>query len=346
MSGDLIFYGAYGYTGRLVTERAVQLGLSPVLAGRDAAKVERLADEHGLRWRAFDAGDAAAELGDAAAVLNMAGPFSQTAMPMVDACLATGTHYVDITGEISVFEALHARDNEAGAAGVVLLPGAGFDVVPSDCLAAHVARKLPGATSLQLVIGGLNQMSRGTAKTGLESIAAGTKVRRGGKIVTLEEAPRGTADLGHGLKGTVGVGWGDVATAYYSTGVPDIDVFFEASPELERMAGMSGLMRGFMGSALGQWLGRKAIDRMPAGPDADTRETARGVMLAEVWDDAGGHAAARLDIPEGYKLTSMTALEAVRRVAAGDVAAGYRTPSTAFGPDFIMGFQGVSRSDL
>ncbi len=346
MSGELIFYGAYGYTGRLVTARAVKLGMSPILAGRNPAKVERLASEYGLRWRAFDAGNAADQMDDAAAVLNMAGPFSQTAMPMVEACLRTGTHYVDITGEISVFEALYARDHDARAAGVVLLPGAGFDVVPSDCLAAHVARKLPSATSLQLVIGGLSEMSRGTAKTGLESIAVGTKVRRGGEIVTLDAVPRGTADLGHGLKGTIGVGWGDVATAYYSTGVGDIDVFFESSPELERVAGMSGLMRGFMGSSLGQWLGRKAIDGMPAGPDAETRETARAIILAEAWDDAGGHAAARLDTPEGYRLTSMTALEAVRRVATGGVAAGYHTPSSAFGPEFVLGFQGVSRADL
>ncbi|MGB7404117.1 MAG: saccharopine dehydrogenase NADP-binding domain-containing protein [Pacificimonas sp.] len=346
MTDAILLYGAYGYTGRLIADRAKTLGQELILAGRDAKRVATLADEHGFAWRAFDLADAAGELHGIGTVLHVAGPFSQTSAPMVAACLRTGTNYVDITGEIDVFEAIAAQDEAARAADMVLLPGAGFDVVPSDCIAAHVHRKLPSATHLDLVIGGLDQMSRGTAKTGLESIAEGVRVRRDGKIVTLDEVPRGTADLGQGLKPTVGMGWGDVATAYHSTGIPDIDVFFEASPELEKMSSLSGPARWLMSTGLGQWIGRKAIDKMPEGPDAQTRATAKATMLAEARDDAGSHASAQLVTPEGYRLTSMTALDIALRVNAGGVAPGYHTPSSAFGPDYILGFEGVTRRDL
>ncbi|MEO0499023.1 MAG: saccharopine dehydrogenase NADP-binding domain-containing protein [Pseudomonadota bacterium] len=343
----LMLYGAYGYTGRLVTERARTLGLQPIIAGRDAARVKALADEHALDWRAFPLDGAVdSELAGVAAVLNMAGPFSRTAAPMVAACLRTGTHYIDITGEIDIFTALHGHDAAARAAGVVLLPGAGFDVVPSDCIAAHVHRRLPGAQSLQIVIGGLNDLSRGTARTGLESIAAGTAVRRDGEIVRLPKAPRDAADFGDGLRPIVGVGWGDVATAHYSTGIPDIDVFFEASPALDRAASMPAPVRAFMGSRLGQWLGNRAIDRMPPGPNETARRKGRAILIAEAADAEGNSATARLETPEGYRLTAMTALDIARRVAAGEVAPGYHTPSTAFGPDYILGFPDVARRDL
>jgi short subunit dehydrogenase-like uncharacterized protein len=140
--------------------------------------------------------------------------------------------------------------------------------------------------------------------------------------------------------------WGDVATAYYSTGIPDIDVYFEASETLEKAVGMPGPMRWFMGTRLGQWLGRRAIDRMPPGPSAEVRETARGTILAEASDEAGGRVISELTTPEGYKLTAMTALEAAQRVNRGEVAAGYHTPSTAFGPDFVLSFPSVERRDL
>ena len=270
----LLLYGAYGYTGRLIVERAAARSVPLILAGRDENKLRPLGERHGCEVRAFGLSAATESLGGVTTVLNAAGPFSKTAAPMVDACLAAGANYVDITGEIDVFTALHARGNEALAKGIVLLPGAGFDVVPSDCLAAHVHRRLPDAEWLSLVIGGLEELSRGTAKTAVESIGKGTVVRRGGEFVTLDKPPRGTVDLGNGLTPTIGMSWGDVATAYYSTGIPDIDVFFEASEQLERATGLSAPTRWFMGTALGQWLAQKAIDRMPPGPDETTRETA------------------------------------------------------------------------
>src|SRR5262245_53100629 len=152
MAGFLI-YCANGYTGSLIARAAVARGHQPVLAGRHAEPLAALARELRLAHRIFalDSPDAVANaIRGVQMVLHCAGPFAHTSKPMADACLRTGVHYLDITGEVSVFEALAARSAEARAAGVMLLPGAGFDVVPSDCLAAHLQRRPPSATRLAL----------------------------------------------------------------------------------------------------------------------------------------------------------------------------------------------------
>src|SRR4051812_44120316 len=134
MPADFLLYGSYGYTGRLIATRALEMGLRPLLAGRDAGKVRAHAAELGLEHRAFALDDTAAAhaaLGEAPVVLHAAGPFARTAAPMAQACLRTKTHYLDITGELAVFEAMAELGARALDAGVMLLPGAGFDVVPS-----------------------------------------------------------------------------------------------------------------------------------------------------------------------------------------------------------------------
>ena len=138
-----------------------------------------------MDYRVFSLDDPAAlgaGLDGVAAVLNCAGPFSRTARPMAEACLRRGVHYLDVTGEIAVFEELASRDAEAQAAGVMLLPGVGFDVVPSDCLAAHLKRRLPSATKLALGFQAVSRLSRGTAMTMVENLPPGGMIRRGGVL--------------------------------------------------------------------------------------------------------------------------------------------------------------------
>lgn len=347
---DFLIYGATGYTGTIAAEHAVERGLRPILAGRSRALLEPLATRLGLPWRAFPLDDPAAVrdgLGGVAAVLHCAGPFSATAKPMADACLALGVHYTDITGEIDVFEALAARDAEAKAAGVMLLPGVGFDVVPSDCLAAHVASRLPGADHLRISIGGMGGLSRGTAKTMVEGLAHGTRVREGGRIVERRPAPRGTADFGRGPRPTIGIGWGDVATAWRSTRIPHIEVYFQAKPPLPLIARMpKPLVRLLSGGGAQRFLKRQIEKRLPPGPTPEQRERGTAILVAEAWNGGRTRVASRLVTPEAYKLTAITAVEAARRAADGEAIPGYQTPATAFGADFVTGFEGVTRTDL
>lgn len=346
---QILIYGATGYTGQLIAEHAVASGLRPVLAARSDEKLRALADRLGLEGRVFGLESPAAVregIRDIGVVVHAAGPFSATSRPMADACLSARAHYIDITGEVRVFEGLAARDREAHEAGVMLLPGAGFDVVPSDCLAAHVKQRLPDATHLRLSIGGLGRVSRGTAKTMIESLGRGTLVRRDGVIVEANVTPRGSADFGNGPKPTIGVSWGDVATAWHSTGIPNIEVLFEATPGLERGANTSRLWRRVLGTRLMQrWLKRKIDRRYPPGPTPEQRARYRSVLIAEASNAAGVRVASRLETVEGYTLTSWTAVEIARRAADGQALPGYQTPATAYGADFILSFGQTRRHD-
>ncbi|HEX5706624.1 MAG TPA: saccharopine dehydrogenase NADP-binding domain-containing protein [Pyrinomonadaceae bacterium] len=350
MRQNFLLYGANGYTGRLVARLAAERGLRPTLAGRDAHALARLGEELGLATRVFSLDDAAAldaALREVGAVLHCAGPFSHTSRPVADACIRTGAHYLDITGEIAVFESLHARDAEARAAGVTLLPGVGFDVVPSDCLAAHLKRRLPTARRLTLAIKGTGRVSHGTATTMVENIHRGGMVRRDGRLTPVPAAWRTRMiDYGQGPESATTIPWGDVATAFHSTGIPDVEVY-AALPASARMAMKATRALGsLLASAPAQRLFKSRIKAQPAGPSDEERARGRSYVWGEVTDDAGGRAASRLTGPEGYALTSETALAAVARVLRGEAPAGFQTPSKAFGPDFILEIEGVEREDL
>lgn len=266
---------------------------------------------------------------------------------MAEACLARGVHYCDITGEIDVFESLAARDAQAKSAGIMLMPGVGFDVVPSDCLAAHVAARLPDATRLRLSIGGLTRASRGTAKTMVEVIAQGVRVRLNGRITLLKGTPTSVADFGAGLRPTIGVSWGDVATAWHSTSIPNVEVFFEADPNMRRAAGIPSFVKAALGTRVVQNLLKGQIDkRLPPGPTAEQRAQGRAVVIAEAWNAAGQKVSSRLVTPEPYALTALTAVDIVNHITSGKAVAGFQTPSALFGSDFILNFEGVERTDL
>jgi short subunit dehydrogenase-like uncharacterized protein len=341
----ILVYGAYGYTGQLIVREAVAAGIPLILAGRDRQRTEALAREHGLPCRVF--GLEAPDLSGVRAVLHCAGPFSRTAAPMVDACLRAGVHYLDITGEISVFEALAARDAEAKHAGVLLLPGAGFDVVPSDCLAAHVARRLPTARSLRLALWTRGVISHGTATTLVENLGGPGAVRREGRIVPVPAGhDRRTFAFGAERREAATIPWGDVSTAFYTTGIPNIAVYTVLPAAV--MVGMrwSGLFGPLLRSAPVQRQLQRYIDGRPAGPTDAEREAGSCRIVAEAEDDAGKVVQSLLTAPEGYTLTARTALELARRAAAGDAPIGFQTPARAYGADFILGFAGVTRTDL
>lgn len=348
-TGKILIYGATGYTGKLTARTAKAQGLRPILAGRSEDKVKALAQELDFDWRAFDLANTEKldrALGEVAVVLHIAGPFSATSRPMADACLRAKTHYLDITGEIAVFEALAARDGEAKKAGVMLLPGVGFDVVLSDCLAAHIKRRLPDAEDLKLYIGGLGKASRGTLKTMVEGIAKGTLVRKGGDIEALEGMNEDLCDFGAGAKPTIAVSWGDVSTAYHSTKIPNIEVHFELTPEMKGMVRLPGFVKAMMGISFVQSFLKARVDSLPEGPTDDERKRGYAVLIGVGRSAKGDTVRTRLKTPEGYSLTALTGLAIAKRVAAGEAKPGFQTPSLALGPDFVLDFPNVTREDL
>ena len=265
---------------------------------------------------------------------------------MVSACLEARVHYLDITGEIEVFENIAARDTEAMAAGIMLLPGAGFDVVPSDCLAAHLARRLPAAKHLALAFHGLGRFSRGTATTIVENLHEGGVVRRGGVLVSVPSAWRTRdIDFGQGPRLAVTIPWGDVSTAYRSTGIGDIEVYTAVSRRQLRFMRLSRFLGWALRSSLVQNYLKRRIQAGPPGPTDEERDRGRTYLWGEVDDGAGRRMVSRLRGPEGYTFTMLTALAAMMRVLAGDAPPGYQTPSLAYGPDFVLEVPGVERVD-
>jgi len=345
----IVLYGVTGYTGQLVLAECLDNGLRPRLAGRDAAAVRTMAERHALEWCAASLDDAPAldrALAGATVVIHCAGPFAHTSRRMADACLRNGVHYLDITGEIAVFEALAARDAEAKAAGVMLLPGAGFDVVPSDCLAAHLKRRMPDACALALAFHGGTGLSRGTATTMAENAGSPGAVRRGGRIVPVPPAWRTRLiDFGDKVRLTATIPWGDVSTAYHSTGIPDIEVYTAMPPSAVRWLKASRWVAPILRLPWVRGQLVAAVNRRPAGPSAEQRRGAVARLWGEVRNANGSVASALLQTPDGYTLTARTAVLAARAVLEGGAVAGFQTPSRAFGADFILRVPGCTRTD-
>ena len=347
---SLLIYGANGYTGELIARRAVDQALPAILGGRSAGAVEALAAELGRPFRVFSldqptAIDAA--LAGIKVVLNCAGPFSRTAAPLVDACLRTGAHYLDITGEIGVLEAMAARDGEARAAAITVLPGAGFDVVPSDCLAAHVKRRLPAATHLALAFRAGTRMSRGTAITSIENAHGGGMVRRAGALTPVPSGWRTrTVDFGDGPRKAITIPWGDVATAYHTTGIPNIEVYLALPTTMRiglRLARWAGPL--LKSGSLQRFL-KTRVARGAPGPTATARAAGGSDLWAEARAETGALARARLRTAEAYELTSWTAVELASRALRGALPPGFQTPAGACGPDFVLQFPGTIREDI
>jgi short subunit dehydrogenase-like uncharacterized protein len=343
-----MIYGANGYTGELVAREAVRKGLAPILAGRSPEPVGRLARELGLQSRAFALDDfqaTAAEMYGVKAVLHCAGPFVHTSAPMVAACLATGAHYLDITGEIPVFETVLAKGEAARKAGVALIPGVGFDVVPSDCLAARLARALPEATSLVLAFySERGSLSRGTLKTMIESLPHVGAIRRDGRIVPVPIAwDARKIDFGGraGELWAMTIPWGDVSTAWHSTGIPNIRVYSATPPKLIRRMKRLNPLLPLAGWAPAKRFAQRWIERKVTGPSEELRETGRVFLWGEAKDAAGHAVTSTIETPEAYRLTAVSAVAGVERVLAGRVPPGAWTPSKAFGADFIAELPGV-----
>lgn len=340
-----MIYGANGYTGRLVTDVALHQGDGPIVAGRSGEQIARLASALGLEPRVVGLDDPAGlrhALADVDMVVNCAGPFTRTAAPMIDACLHSGTHYLDVTGEIDVFEAVFARHDDAVRAGVVLLPGIGFDVVPTDCVAAMLAERLPSATHLDLAFSAGGGISPGTMKSAVEGAGAGGRARVDGKLVTVPVAHRHrTAMFGSRPRRVTAIPWGDLSTAYRSTGIPNITTFV-AIPGGAIVGMGQRLVTPLMRRPLMRRAATAIIVRSVRGPD----ESHRANSGAEVWGearDADGHrVTASLALPNVYSFTAASAVAAVAKLASRSPAPGAHTPSSAFGAGFVMELDGVT----
>jgi short subunit dehydrogenase-like uncharacterized protein len=348
---NFLLYGSYGYTGQLIVERALKEGMRPILAGRNEKKLRAQAEQHNLDCRPFSLSQTArldAALRDVDAVLHCAGPFVHTYSQMAEACLRTGRHYVDISGEIPGFEGLARMDARAKQAGIMFLPGAGFDVVPSDCLAAHLKQRLPSARHLRLFVRGVGAgVSKGTAKSAVENMHRQGTIRRDGNLVQVPPAWNvRERDFGQGYTKVVSIGWGDVSTAYYSTGIPNIETYFAFPKTIISLLRAMRVVGPLMYNPVAKSILKSLINMFLQGPKEENRKGASAIFVGEVMEPKGTRAVSRLITPEAYTCTALTTVEIMKRILKDEWKPGFQTPSLAYGSNFIMQFEGVRREDL
>ncbi|MFP3847548.1 saccharopine dehydrogenase family protein [Pseudomonas sp. W5-01] len=322
----LLIYGATGYTGRMAAERAKAQGLVFEIAGRNRHQLEALAAQLGVPYRVFDAdGIAAASLSGISVLLNFAGPFAHTAEPLMRACIHAGVDYLDITAEINVYRLAERLGAEAFAQGVMLLPGVGWDVVPTDALALHVVRRVDQPRSLRIALQVPGSMSRGSAKSVSEIIGAGVLARVAGELVATPDAPPRQFDFGQGPMLCVPLSFGDLVTAWHATAIPDIRMYVHLS---------------------GEAFPEGDLSLLPDGPDAAARDAHRARAAVEITGADGSIARSVIETVNGYTYTPLAAVEAARRVLGGERRRGFTAPSQVFGGGFALSIAGTVITDL
>lgn len=351
---EILLYGANGYTGQLIARFASQYNLMPILAGRDQVAIAALANNLKLGYKVFDLDNEAIleySLQDIAVVIHAAGPFDVTAKPMVEACLKTGTHYIDLNGDKDVFELLLGYNNAAKQAGIMLLPGAGFDVVPTDCISLYLKNKLPDATHLQIAFatpgGGL---SHGTAITTVSKLGEPGAVREAGKLVPVP--------IGHKCmwvsfftgKGkpdkkifTMTIPWGDVFTAYVSTGIPNIETYTAVPMAAYPFVKLQSLFNWLLRRRGVRDLLKNKIKQRPPGLDDAKRNAATSLVWGKATNSSGQCVTARLSGPDAYTLTAHSCLIIVQKILAQHYKPGYQTPASVYGENLVLEVPGVER---
>jgi short subunit dehydrogenase-like uncharacterized protein len=350
-----LVYGAYGYTGRLLVGEALRRGHHPIAAGRDGDRLAELGrDFPGLATRTFALDDPAAlrrGLTGVEAVLHAAGPFIETGRPMMEAAIGMGVHYLDISGEVPSFETAFELNDEAREAGVVLLPGVGLDVIPTDAVAALLHRRLPGATRLELALHSPGRPSGGTLQTVVEGVPGGLLVRRDGQLRRVNPGRREfrrTVDFGPeipegpmagrlgGVRWVTPYTWGDLATAWRTTGIDHITCYRSAPKRQVRLLPLLlPLLRAGFALAPVRRVLRRRIARGPDGPSAEKRATGRTRVWGRVENLEGDGAELVLEVPEGYRFTEIAGIRAVEALLERG-GKGTLTPARAFGPDWAL----------
>lgn len=349
MTDPILLYGATGFTANLVIDEMLRQGLHPVLSARNPDALRARAERAGLLYRPAkldQPGSLKTALDGMQVMLNLAGPYRTTSQRAIEACLETGVHYLDVSGEVDAVAEAARLHPEARARGVMLMPGAGFDVVPSDCLCAHVAKRLRDIQTLRIAVSGLDLASSGSLRTLAYELGRPTRVCHGG---TLRELPPGELtrrfDFGDGLRPCAAVSWADLITAPITTGASNVETYFESTPTVAAFVQYN--------RQLG-WVHRlpwadKWLD-LPRpfgtnGPTAEQRALRRATIVVQGEDSAGRSFSSTLSTPEVYSLTAQTATSIAARVLAGDTEPGFQTPARLFGADFILRFSGVTRTD-
>src|SRR5258708_6693903 len=187
------------------------------------------------------------------------------------------------------------------------------------------------------------EMSGGPMKTMIENIAEGGAIRRDGKIVRVPPAyDAKTIPFSCGPRMAMTIPWGDVSTAFHSTGIPNIRVYTGASPKsVARMRRIRFLLPLLGITPVKRLL--QAFANRRTGPGTEHREKGRTYLWGRV-ANGSNEVTMTMTTPEGYAFTVLSALAAVEKVLSSPKRPGTFTPSKYFGAEFVTTIPGVERT--
>lgn len=336
----LMIYGANGYSAQLIIEELISRKIKPILAGRNESALKRLAQKHDCEYKTFDLSndvkvDSALER--VHTVLNCAGPFKFTAKEMIEACLRTKTNYLDITGEMPVMHFAFSMNEKAKENGIVILPSVGFDIIPTDCIAKRLSEQMPNATHLKLgFINKRGKISRGTFLTTLEFLGGTGKIRRNRRVVDskIGEFSVNIKTKNFSFSG-ISIPWGDVYSSYYSTRIPNVEVYFAMPRFIMQTRSLLLTFLKILRIPVVKKIVSNYIKKNFTGPSKVERDSTETIVWGRVENAKGEMLEEVYQFMEGYSLTAKGAAECAERVLKNSLQPGTYTPSLAFGSEFM-----------
>ncbi len=344
-----MLYGCTGYSGKLIARECHRQGLKPILAGRSESKVRQLAEEFGFEFRVFDLADSKqieSALTDCFMIFNAAGPFTQTCEPILSACLKLGVHNLSLVGEVPLLESLQKYDQAAKEAGITVGIGLGYDVIPTDCIANILKERMPDATHLTIMMQGTSHMSPGSTKEMIEQLGEQPFwARKNGELIE-SAAKTKKIDVGLGETLAMTIAWGDISSAYFSTNIPNIEVYATLSRiEVLMMQAISKLKPLIRIKRVQGWI-NKVIDLTVKGPSDFVLEETPVYFLGEVSNAKGDVIQAKLETASGYRLTYLGAVFGIKHVLENAVKTGYQTPAQLLGSNAIEQIEGSTKIEV
>lgn len=324
MKNKILVYGATGYTGKLFIRYAQQAQLPIVIAGR-SSEVAKVAQEFGCAYKIFSIADVptiAQNLAEIKLVVNLAGAFVNTNQNIIKACIQTQTHYIDIAGEYPEFETAYQFNNAAQEAGMMVMAGAGFGVVPTDIAANLAQQRLPDAQKLVIGFATEGGASQGTLKTVLKDIHKAGIIRQNGKAETAQPAFQMIQRKATGKTFELVYNpWrADLFTTYLSTNIPNIETY-SAFPSIvvSFMKGKLLWLRDFLLNYVVNWL--------PLGPSDKELKAGKTYVWATASNTSGQEATVQIIGTEAYLFTTQTLLGISKRILQNDYKVGFQTPN-------------------
>jgi short subunit dehydrogenase-like uncharacterized protein len=326
--GKLLIYGATGYTGTMICHEAARRGIDFEIAGRNADKLSMLAAQLEVPFHAFEVNDLAGwneSLDGKSALLNSAGPFSETAEMSMEACLIFKVHYFDITAEVDIYRLAESKDKAAKAAGIMILSGAGL-FASYDPLVVHTAKRVKNPVSLRTAFKYSGGFTPGSVASSANIINAGLLIRNNGKIQKLSEASPASFDFGNGPEECFPTPLGGVILCYKSTGIPNIEEYFQMALPAETS--------------------EVETLKFQQGQTVAHAEQVKSKIVAEVTDADGIIVRSMIEMPDGYMPTVTSSLEIVSRALSGVFKPGFQSPASAYGEELLNDLIDINLIDL